>query len=72
MLIFSVSFQFFRMSPRRGQKLLTLLGGCDHIFEFCSVHWVSHMISTVQLPDPGGLIQSLTLPHQGGLGYLCF
>ena len=44
MLIFSVSFQFFRMSPRRGQHHVVTDGCHNKDFVFCLVHRVERVI----------------------------
>ncbi|EDR07674.1 uncharacterized protein LACBIDRAFT_298045 [Laccaria bicolor S238N-H82] len=43
MLIFSVSFQFFRMSPRRGHKVVRVYSTVTKHFAFCSDGGVGHV-----------------------------
>ena len=57
MLIFSVSFQFFRMHPRREQLLLAIYGRPKHNFVFCSSRecdcgWPGRV--TLRVPRRGG------------------
>ena len=59
MLIFSVSFQFFRMSPRRGQFTVSALTGYQQDFAFCSVDWVGHVIQAPRTVRPVVLVCSL-------------
>ena len=53
MLIFSVSFQFFRMSPRRGRLYLITKAGPHRSFAFGSAHGCAHVtcnLSQCSLP----------------------
>jgi len=49
MLIFSVSFQFFRMSPRRGHKQERKGQTARPSCAFCWVDWVMHVTKTFSI-----------------------